>query len=105
MTSQTLQQIDQGKAEAFAQGMLGILNSGAIALMVSIGHRTGLFDTLAKLPPSTPEQIADSARLNERYVREWLGSMVTGGIVEYDQRDHTYYLPPEHSLFLTRSAD
>ncbi len=105
MTSQTLQQIDQGKAEAFAQGILGILNSGAIALMVSIGHRTRLFDTLAQLPPSTSQQIADSAGLNERYVREWLGSMVTGGIVEYDPSDRTYCLPPEHSLFLTRSAD
>ncbi|BAU04141.1 hypothetical protein FIS3754_00240 [Fischerella sp. NIES-3754] len=31
--------------------------------------------------------------------------MVTGGIVEYDPSDRTYLLPPEHALFLTRSAD
>jgi 2-polyprenyl-3-methyl-5-hydroxy-6-metoxy-1,4-benzoquinol methylase len=96
--------LDQTKAEVFAQRMLDILNSGAIALMTSIGHRTGLFDTLAKLPPSTSQQIADAAGLNERYVREWLGSMVTGDFVEYDPATDTYSLPPEHAAFLTRDA-
>jgi 2-polyprenyl-3-methyl-5-hydroxy-6-metoxy-1,4-benzoquinol methylase len=99
-----MQTLDQTKAEVFAQRMLDILNSGAIALMTSIGHRTGLFDTLAKLPPSTSQQIADAAGLNERYVREWLGSMVTGRIVEYEPTAGVYSLPPEHAAFLTRAA-
>lgn len=99
-----MQTLDQSKAEAFAERMLDILNSGAIALMTSIGHRTGLFDTLAKLSPSTSQQIADAAGLNERYVREWLGSMVTGRFVEYDPDTGTYSLPPEHAAFLTRAA-
>ncbi|HEY9629804.1 MAG TPA: class I SAM-dependent methyltransferase [Coleofasciculaceae cyanobacterium] len=92
------------KAEAFAERMLNILNSGAIALMTSIGHRTELFDTMAELPPSTSQQIADAAGLNERYVREWLGAMVTGRLVEYDAIANTYTLPTEHVPFLTRSA-
>ncbi len=33
---------DQAKAESFAEKMLGILNSGGLTLMISIGHRTGL---------------------------------------------------------------
>ncbi len=74
--------IDQAKAESFAERMLDILNNGGLALMTSLGHRTGLFDTMAELPPSTSEQIAAAAKLNERYIREWLGAMVTGGIVE-----------------------
>jgi SAM-dependent methyltransferase len=100
----TLQTLDQTKAEAFAERMLDILNSGAIALMTSIGHRTGLFDTLAELPPSTSQHIADTAGLNERYVREWLGTMVTGRFVDYNPADKTYHLPSEHAAFLTRSA-
>ena len=31
--------------------------------------------------------IAEAAWLNERYVREWLGAMVTGGIVELRRCD------------------
>ncbi len=100
----TTQEFDQAKAEEFAERMLGLLNGGALALMTSVGHRTGLFDAMAGLPPSITEQIAAEASLNERYVREWLGAMVVGGIVEHDPEDGTYRLAPEHAAFLTRTA-
>ena len=38
---------DQSVAEAFAERTLQIINDGALALMMSVGHRTGLFDTMA----------------------------------------------------------
>ncbi|MEM9907667.1 MAG: class I SAM-dependent methyltransferase, partial [Cyanobacteria bacterium P01_D01_bin.44] len=89
---------------AFAERLLGILNSGALALMTSIGHRTELFDAMAELPPSTSQQIADAAGLNERYVREWLGAMVTGRFILYNAAQDTYFLPREHAAVLTRTA-
>ena len=72
--------------------------------MISIGHRTKLFDTLATLPASTSQEIADATNLNERYVREWLGAMVTGRIIEHNSEFNTYSLPPENALFLTRAS-
>jgi winged helix-turn-helix protein len=36
------------------------------------------------------EELAERARLNERYVREWLGSMVTGGNMEYEPAARRY---------------
>jgi 2-polyprenyl-3-methyl-5-hydroxy-6-metoxy-1,4-benzoquinol methylase len=72
--------------------------------MTSIGRQTGLFETMATLPPSTCEEISRATGLRERYVREWLGAMVTGGIVEYDPRAHTYVLPPEHAAVITDAA-
>ena len=101
MTTET---IDQAKAEAFAGQMVGILNGSILGLMTSIGHRTGLFDKMAELPPSTSEQIAQATGLNERYVREWLGAMVTGRFMEYDPAGKTYRLPPEHAASITRAA-
>lgn len=96
---------DPARAEAFAGRLLATLNNGALCLMVSIGHRTGLFDTMRTLPPATSAEIASGARLNERYVREWLGAMVTGGIVEYDPATRRYTLPPEHAASVTRAAN
>jgi len=96
--------LDQHAAETFAEKIGGIVNSGAVSVMLSVGHRTGLFDTLATLPPSTSAQIADAASLSERYVREWLAVMVTGGIVNYAPKSRTYHLPEEHSACLTRNA-
>jgi hypothetical protein len=107
MTTATAFQIDDfdgGAAETFASRIGEVLDAGAIAVMISIGHRTGLFDVLAALPPSTSTQIAEQAALAERYVHEWLASMVTGGIVAFDPSARTYRLPPEHAACLTRGA-
>jgi 2-polyprenyl-3-methyl-5-hydroxy-6-metoxy-1,4-benzoquinol methylase len=59
---------------------------------------------MAKLRRSTSVQIAEASGLNERYVREWLGGMTTGGIVDYYADAATYVLPPERAALLTRAA-
>ena len=96
--------LNRAKLDAFGGQALDILNKATLAVMMSVGHRTGLFDAMAALPPSTSQQIAVSTGLQERYIREWLGAMVTGKIVEHDPERQTYHLPPEHAAFLTRAA-
>ncbi|MHC4512532.1 MAG: class I SAM-dependent methyltransferase [Planctomycetota bacterium] len=100
----SVEMLDQVKADAFAEKLMGTLNSAGLALMTSIGHRTRLFDRMAELPPATSQEVAEKAGLNERYVREWLGTMVTSGVVEYDPGTQHYRLPAEHAAFLTRAA-
>ncbi len=90
--------------DEFADRLLDMLNQGALSLMVSIGHRTGLFDSLAELASSTCEQLAAHAGLDPRYVKEWLGAMVTGGVVNYLPDKDEYVLPRSHAALLTRSA-
>lgn len=97
------QEFDTSRSERFTEQLLTTLNGGAISLMVSIGHRTGLFDAMAELPPSGSREIADIAGLQERYVREWLGAMVVGGIVELTG-DDLYHLPDEHAAWLSRRS-
>jgi 2-polyprenyl-3-methyl-5-hydroxy-6-metoxy-1,4-benzoquinol methylase len=104
MSQEAAKTINLAKAEAFADQMLDTLNKAAAALMISVGHRTELFDTLADLPPATSERVAKAAGLNESYVREWLGAMVTARIVDYDPAGGTYFLPREYAAFLTRAA-
>jgi ubiquinone/menaquinone biosynthesis C-methylase UbiE len=98
------QELDQAKVEEFAGKMVGFLNGCSLTLMTSIGHQTGLFDKMSELPPSTSQEIADAAALNERYVREWLGAMTVGGVVDYDASSGKYRLPQEHAASLTRAA-
>jgi ubiquinone/menaquinone biosynthesis C-methylase UbiE len=96
--------LDQVKADTFGHHMMDILNKAALSLMTSIGYQTGLFEIMAKLPPSTSEQIASAAELDERYVRELLGALVTGSIVDYEPTSKTFRLPPEHAKWLTRTS-
>jgi SAM-dependent methyltransferase len=95
---------DPVKAEAFEGKVVDMLNLGSLALMTSLGHRTGLFDAMTDLPFLKSDEIAKIAELNERYVREWLGAMTTSGIMEHRAVDNTYRLPPEHAACLTRSS-
>ncbi len=95
---------DDDRMAAFEGRLVHALNESAVLMMTSIGHRTGLFDTLKGAPPLTSRAIADRAGLNERYVREWLGNMVTGGVIELDPTAGTYRLPDEHAALLTRDG-
>jgi hypothetical protein len=99
-----VEEFDDALAEAFADRMVETLNSASLALMISVGHRTKLFDVMARIDPATSEQIARAARLNERYVREWLGALAMAGVIEHYPANGTYYLPSEHAATLTRAS-
>jgi SAM-dependent methyltransferase len=100
----TVQHLDVERAQAFGARLVDVANNAMTGLMISVGHRTKLFDTMASLRPSTSAEIAEAAGLNERYVREWLGAMTTARIVEHDPVQGTYTLPAEHAMSLTRAA-
>ncbi|ASN19736.1 class I SAM-dependent methyltransferase [Arthrobacter sp. YN] len=102
--TQAEQQEASTTAEAVQQAtsrLIGILNDSSIALLVALGHQTGLFETLSALPAAQSGLIADAAGLNERYVREWLGGMTSAGFVDYQPVDGTYLLRPEFVPVLT----
>lgn len=88
----------------FDEWFVTALNSGALMLMISIGHRTGLFDTMSETDWTDSDELAEQAGLNERYVREWLGAMATGGVVDVNGADR-YRLPEDHAQFLTRDTE
>ncbi len=97
------QKLDKQRVQDFARKVFGLYTSGMLTLLVDIGHRTGLFEALAK-GPGTSEAIAERAGLVERYVREWLGAMATGGIVDYHAAAQSFTLPAEHALCLTGTS-
>ncbi len=92
----------------FAQKMTDILNYGALNLAMGIGYKNQIFDVLEDVnKPVTIKELSDTSGLSPRYLREWLGIMVTGKIIELVQAEdaeNTYFLPPEHASFLTRKS-
>jgi len=66
----------------YSAKLVDILNYGALNLAMGIGYRCGLFEVMDRLesPQSVPV-IAEKAGLDARYVKEWLGVMVTGGMI------------------------
>lgn len=96
------------KGQAFARKMASILNYGALNLAMGLGYRLGLFDVLDRIGrPATCAHIAKQAGLSERYIQEWLGVMICGGIVELtatEDGQEEFFLPPEHADLITSRA-
>jgi ubiquinone/menaquinone biosynthesis C-methylase UbiE len=81
----------------FAAHLTDLMTGSALTMLIGIGHRTGLLEAAAA-GPATSAGLAERAGLEERYVREWLGAMVTGGIFTYDGREYAF--PPGHAKYL-----
>jgi len=101
--------MNENKRENFSKRMTDILNYGALNLAMAVGYRTGLFEVMDGFDsPKTVSAIAEKAGLSARYVKEWLGVMVCGGIVELtvaEAGEDLFFFPIEHGdLMATRSG-
>ena len=92
----------------FSRKMTDILNYAALNLALAVGYRTGLLDVMDEInTPLTASAIAEKSGLNERYVREWLGVMVCGKVVDLtvdDSGENFFLLPREHGDLITRRS-
>ena len=74
---------DNTVSKSFPEKLTDILNYSALNLGMAIGYRTGIFDVMDAFDGPRPlHAIAKKAGLDARYIKEWLGVMVSGAIVE-----------------------
>jgi SAM-dependent methyltransferase len=92
--------LDEARSREFARKLVGIYSGAVLTNLIGVGHEAGLFEAAAE-GPATSAELAERAELDERYVREWLGAMTTGGIISYDSETGVYELPSEHAPSLT----
>lgn len=92
--------VDEQKLNQFLEKTVADLAAGYAGVMISVGHKLGLFKALAGAGPLTAPEVAKRAGCAERYVREWLNSQVAGSYIEYDPGHQTYELSPEQEFVL-----
>jgi 2-polyprenyl-3-methyl-5-hydroxy-6-metoxy-1,4-benzoquinol methylase len=83
------------RRDALVERLFGSTLGAMDVLSVYLGVRLGLYRTLADRGPSSSDELAGAAGLNERYVREWLEQQATTGILEVDD-ERRFSLPPGH---------
>ncbi len=92
----------------FSDKLVNILNHGALNLALAMGYAHKIFDIMdEQAAPLTLAQLANATTLNARYLREWLGIMVTGNIIELRQHqdgEDLFHLPKAHGDLLCRRA-
>jgi len=92
--------IDRSKLDRIVSSALSDLSAGYGGVMISLGHKLGLYKTMAGAGPLSPTQVARRSGCAERYVREWLNSQVAGGYVTYHPTSETYELTREQAMVL-----
>src|SRR5699024_10286992 len=95
-----MEAINETKLDAFVQQAISDLAAGFGGVMVSLGHKSGLYKAMHGAGPATAHDVAERAGCAESYVREWLNSQAAGGYVVYDAAQDTYELPAEQTMVL-----
>jgi 2-polyprenyl-3-methyl-5-hydroxy-6-metoxy-1,4-benzoquinol methylase len=104
MTTETATQPDQAKVEQFVERALSDFSATLTTLLCALGDRLGLFHELATKGPATPAELAERARVSERYAAEWSRGLAAAGYLARDGDDGRYVLPAEHAPVLAHEA-
>jgi len=98
MTTETRRTtIDDDKLNELLGRFVGDLGATAGAAGIVIGHRLGLYQSLATGPASAVE-LAARAGTDIRYTTEWLHGQAAGGYVEHNADASEFWLSPEQAL-------
>jgi SAM-dependent methyltransferase len=106
----TGQEPSSGSADALAERIF-MASIGALELAaIHVGHRLGLYRSLAEEGPATSGELAPRTGTAERYVREWLEQQAVAGLLSVDEADadasnRRYSLPPEYRAVLVDRED
>ncbi len=91
--------IDQDKLGELLGRFVTDLGATIGAGNVVVGHRLGLYRSLAD-GPATAEQFAQRTGTDPRYVAEWLHGQAAGGYVSYDPASEQFSLTGEQAYAL-----
>jgi 2-polyprenyl-3-methyl-5-hydroxy-6-metoxy-1,4-benzoquinol methylase len=90
--------IDEKKLNDLLGKVVGDVGAAMSAALVVIGDKLGLYKSMAKSGPVTPEELARATATTERYVREWLNAQAASGYVGYDAATGRFSLSPEQAF-------
>jgi hypothetical protein len=68
--------------EEFAGRIVGVIDSASLAILLSIGHQTKLFDTMVELPPASTNDMCVSGSAGSS-LRGWSNTTRLHGHTRY----------------------
>jgi len=87
---------EMSQTEQFAGQVVSDVAAALSGVMTSLGHKLGLYKSMAGVGSLSSTELARRTKLERRYVLEWLNNQVAGGYVSYDAAEETYELPDAH---------
>jgi ubiquinone/menaquinone biosynthesis C-methylase UbiE len=72
--------------------MVSDMGAAAVAPLVILGDKLGLYKSLSENGPMSSTELAEATGTTERYVREWCAAQAGSGYIEYDAAANKFYL-------------
>jgi ubiquinone/menaquinone biosynthesis C-methylase UbiE len=92
--------VSETKMHELLGKMLNDMGAAAVAPLVVLGDKLGLYKSLASGGPLTSQQLADKTGTAERYVREWCAAQAGSGYIQYDSNTTCFSMNPEQQAVL-----
>ena len=92
--------LDESKLNTFIGQILSDLGGASSVALVRMGDALGLYRTLHGKGPMTSAELARSAKVDERYLREWLSHQVASNYLSYEPESARFSLPPEQAMVI-----
>lgn len=96
--------MDRAKVEEFLDRFTGFAAGATTIALLAVADRAGLSKYLGEHGGGTSAEIAEDAKLDQRYVEEILSGLAAAEVVEYDPATRRFDLPAEHALFLSSES-
>ena len=90
--------MDDEKLHRLLGQMLSDLGGAASVALVRMGDALGLYKTLHEKGSMTCEELASTANVNPRYLREWLSHQAASNYLAYDPASRKFTLPEEQAM-------
>ena len=90
--------LDESKLNTFIGQILSDLGGASSVALVRMGDALGLYRTLHGKGPMTSAELARSAKVDERYLREWLSHQVASNYLSDEPESLPFSLPPEQAM-------
>ena len=90
--------VDMSKLEAFVGQMLADLGGASSIAMVRMGDALGFYKALNEHGPMTSAELAKTAKVDVRYLSEWLANQAASSYLDYDPASETFALSPEQAM-------
>ena len=94
----TATKVDESKLNAFIGQMLSDLGGASSIAMVRMGDALGLYKALHAKGAMTSAELAEVAKVDARYLREWLSHQASSNYLSYDPVSGRFSLPPEQAM-------
>ena len=93
--------VNEAKLHEFLGKMLGDMGAAAVAPLVVLGDKLGLYRVLGTEGPLTTEQLAAKSNTAERYIREWCAAQAGSGYIEFDSKTNRFSMSPEQQAIFS----